>query len=84
MAESTWDYTVQDFSPLLTYAGSGDSQPSSLDPAWQQSCPNGGSVELGGNTVCDVDSTHTTTVSGASVSLAFYGELSAYVSGFNG
>jgi hypothetical protein len=73
MNESTWQYTVQDFSPLLTYAGSNSSQLLTLDAAWSQSCPLGGSVQLSGNTLCDVESVHTTSTAGASVSLPFYG-----------
>ena len=76
MNETTWEYVVQDFSPLLTYAGYTGSNidPSILNPAWQQSCPEGGSAGLGGLTVCDLASSHTTTLPGASVSLTFYGE----------
>ena len=73
MTESTWQYTVQDFSPLLTYAGSNSSQVLSLNTAWSQSCPSGRSGPLGGNAICDVESVHTTSISGASVSLDFYG-----------
>ena len=73
MNESTWQYTVQDFSPLLTYAGSNSSQELYLNAAWSQSCPLGGSAPLSGNTLCDVESVHTTSISGASVSVPFYG-----------
>ncbi|KIM92213.1 hypothetical protein PILCRDRAFT_304 [Piloderma croceum F 1598] len=74
MSETTWNYTVQDFSPLLTYAGiSENSYGSNLNPAWQQFCPFS-IPALMPTTVCDLSSVHTTNVSNASVSLTFYGK----------
>jgi len=75
MAETTWGYTVQDFSPLVVYSGargSGNSQVANLDLAWEQNCP----VEPTGplnNFLCDVSSVHTTNVTGATVALTFRG-----------
>lgn len=80
MTETTWEYVIRDCSPLLTYhdhdAGILDgSQGLVLDPAWKRSCPFRTSVLwVMGKGVCDLCSTHTTNVSGASVSLAFIGE----------
>lgn len=76
MKQTSWEYTVQDFSPLLTYAGpggTGNSRESNLDPSWQQICPLFMIIGLPGTPVCDLASAHTTNVSGASVSLMFYG-----------
>jgi hypothetical protein len=74
MAETTWTYTIQDFSPLLTYAG-GIGNGSNLDSAWGNVCPyqvlpDG---QYYNKAICDLGSTHTTNVSGASVSLTFFG-----------
>ena len=72
MNESTWQYTVQDYSPLLTYAGNNSSQVLSLNTAWSQKCPSGWWPGTR-STICDVGSIHVTSTSGASVSLNFYG-----------
>jgi hypothetical protein len=74
LSETTWVYSVQDYSPLVTYAGSGSAgQAANLDPAWEQSCAVIQSAQLGTIAICDVSSSHTTTVAGASVSLSFFG-----------
>ena len=78
MTETTWDYSIQDFSPLFTYSciGKGtSSHGTNLDLAWQQSCPIAPSQRLGTITVCDTCSSHTTSMAGATVSLYFYGEF---------
>ena len=70
MTETTWDYAIQDFSPLIEYTGL-QSNDSNLNPAWEQNC----SVQLltSSNRLCDVSSVHMTTFSNATVSLTFYG-----------
>ena len=76
MTETTWDYVVQDFSPLLTYFGAGRSnhqRQANLHPAWTQECPIAPSARLGTLTVCDLGSAHMTSVRGAGVALTFYG-----------
>jgi hypothetical protein len=77
MTETTWDYVVRDFSPLLTYFGAGRNSTglqANLDPAWTQNCPYAPSARLGTLTLCDLGSTHTTNVLGAGVALTFYGK----------
>ena len=77
MTETTWNYVVQDFSPLLMYFGAGGSRThygSNLDPAWQQNCPFAPSPRLETLTICDLGSTHSTNVAGAGLALTFYGK----------
>lgn|ERR1700722_14801221 len=82
MAETTWNYTIQDFSPLLQYSGSSNSQGSSsgLNPAWQQSCTGNTATQDGTIVeICDGSSVHTTSLMGATVSLSFYGDLLKFI-----
>jgi hypothetical protein len=74
--ETTWDYFIQDFSPLLTYSGSSEGKGAGLNAAWNQTCPFEPSGPLN-NLLCDVASVHWTTgVNGASLSIPFYGTQS--------
>jgi hypothetical protein len=78
MTETTWDYVIQDYSPLFVYSstrGTGNNQVANLDIAWNQDCPILPSGPLN-NYLCDVASAHTTNVSGAAVTLTFYGVFS--------
>jgi hypothetical protein len=77
MSETTWEYTVQDYSPLLVYRTSDGVSPyANLDPQWSNVCPyealpNG---QYYNKAICDLGSIHTTNVTGASISLNFFGE----------
>ena len=77
MAETTWDYTLKDYSPLFLYSsgpGEGSRRVGNLDSAWNQSCPYEPAGPLN-NFLCDVSSMHTTRRNGATVSLDFHGKV---------
>jgi hypothetical protein len=81
MAETTWTYDIQDYSPLVKYAATTTTNPPiipNLPSAWQQSCPLGTDAQVSNSTICDLSSVHTSSFNGASVTIDFFGKFPSH------